>query len=296
MRFRLGLFLALAAAAAVSLGAASGPRPDPELCSACHEDQTTALAHSPHSVLDTQRLARRAGAESSCAACHGDASAHLDAGGSLGSIFSFGDDRSAGAKDEICLTCHATDHPGFRSSRHAAAGVDCTSCHSIHHAGWEGRALLKDASPAPAGGRELDRPSASCLRCHQDVFTRFEYNERHRLQPALLGCATCHDPHAAGDRTRLGGFSEEGCIRCHPDKGGPFVYEHAASRVEGCIACHSPHGSPNRHLLAFQSTAELCFSCHAVVPGFHSRFTLATACTNCHSSIHGSNFDAFFLK
>jgi hypothetical protein len=49
-------------------------------------------------------------------------------------------------------------------------------------------------------------------------------------------------------------------------------------------------------MLLFQNVAELCFSCHATVPGFHARFTLETQCTNCHSSIHGSNFDPFFLK
>jgi hypothetical protein len=49
-------------------------------------------------------------------------------------------------------------------------------------------------------------------------------------------------------------------------------------------------------MLKFQRTAELCFSCHAQVPGFHSRFTLDTVCTNCHATVHGSNFDRFFLK
>jgi len=98
----------------------------------------------------------------------------------------------------------------------------------------------------------------------------------------------------------LGGFKDETCIDCHTDKGGPFVFEHGSVQVEGCVACHTPHGSINRHLLTFQSTGELCYSCHATVPGFHvgtpPRFTFATNCTNCHSSIHGSNLDPFFLK
>jgi DmsE family decaheme c-type cytochrome len=306
MRIRHGWFLALAAASTLTVGATGGAghrddgdKPasgDPESCAACHQDEVTALTRSPHSVLDSKKLARRAGADSSCAACHGDAAVHLDAGGSLGTIFGFGDDRSAGARAERCLACHATDHPGFRASRHAAAGVDCTSCHSVHHAASGSSSLLRSPAPAPVGRRELGASSAVCHSCHEDVFTRFDFNEHHRLQEGILTCVSCHDPHAAGDRGRLGGFDQEACIRCHADKGGPFVYEHAASRVEGCLACHSPHGSPNRHLLAFQGTAELCFSCHGAVPGFHSGFTFATVCTNCHVSIHGSNFDGLFLK
>jgi hypothetical protein len=49
-------------------------------------------------------------------------------------------------------------------------------------------------------------------------------------------------------------------------------------------------------MLKFQEVGALCFSCHTQVPGFHASFTLETNCANCHSSIHGSNFDRFFLK
>ncbi len=111
-----------------------------------------------------------------------------------------------------------------------------------------------------------------------------------------MECISCHDPHKPSSRMMLGGFKQEACVRCHADKDGPYVFEHPALRVEGCVACHSPHGSPNRHLLHFQKDAELCLSCHALVPGFHSRFTLDTNCANCHSSIHGSNLDPGFLR
>jgi DmsE family decaheme c-type cytochrome len=147
----------------------------------------------------------------------------------------------------------------------------------------------------------MDGVSAACAECHADVAHDFEFNERHRLQEGILTCTSCHDPHGPSDRMRLAAFKQEACIDCHTDKGGPFVYEHGSSRVDGCVACHTPHGSVNRHLLTFQATGELCYSCHAVVPAFHvagspPRFGLDTNCTNCHSSIHGSNLDPFFLK
>jgi predicted CXXCH cytochrome family protein len=85
-------------------------------------------------------------------------------------------------------------------------------------------------------------------------------------------------------------------VKCHAAKGSPFVFEHASGFVEGCTACHHPHGSPNRYMLSFQSIGELCYSCHGVVPSFHSRFNADTVCTNCHYAIHGSNLDPFFLK
>jgi predicted CXXCH cytochrome family protein len=66
--------------------------------------------------------------------------------------------------------------------------------------------------------------------------------------------------------------------------------------VEGCVACHTPHGSVNRHMLHFQSTADLCFSCHVDIPGFHARFNRTTNCVNCHSAIHGSQMNPFFLR
>jgi DmsE family decaheme c-type cytochrome len=306
MRLRLFAILALAAATVLWIGAARGApqdgqggtmaSADPEVCAGCHEDQVLALAKNPHAALDREGLAARSGADSSCAACHGDSAAHIEAGGTVETIFGFGDDEPAGVKNERCLSCHGDTHPRFRSGPHAAAGLDCLSCHSIHSAKATSWALLRSGDPEPIGMRELGESSAACLSCHGDVVAQFEFNERHRLQEGVLDCVSCHDPHAPADRTQLAGFKQEQCVQCHTDKGGPFVFEHASSKVDGCVACHSPHGSPNRHMLNFQASAELCYSCHAVVPGFHSRFTLDTACTNCHSSIHGSNFDPFFLK
>jgi DmsE family decaheme c-type cytochrome len=146
--------------------------------------------------------------------------------------------------------------------------------------------------------------SRVCTDCHADVLTEFAFNERHRVGEGALECTSCHDPHAASSRSLLGGFKQQQCLACHTDKGGPFVFEHPASRGEGCTACHSSHGSPNRHMLAHQRVGELCFTCHAATPQFHSgfapagppRFGLDTQCTTCHSTLHGSNFDPFFLR
>ena len=268
---------------------------DVELCAACHEDLVAGFAAGPHAVLDREGMDERYDLTLSCSACHGDPAAHLEAGGGTDTIFSFG----AGAPHTVaagkCTECHGDDHPAFLRSPHARSGMACQSCHGIHaNAGdW---AMLKSHSGISAPMERIGTASATCTECHGAVFTQFEFNERHRLREGILDCQSCHDPHGPSTIAQLGGFKQEACVDCHGDKGGPFIFEHGASRVDGCVACHVPHGSPNRHMLKTQSVAELCYSCHAVVPGFHSRFNLDTQCTNCHSSIHGSNFDEAFLK
>ena len=263
-------------------------------CAGCHDSQIEAFLRGPHGAAEivSAAAATVTAAAPGCASCHGDAQAHMDEGGE-GPIFGFGDDDLPSLKSSRCLDCHAGTHPRFFATRHASAGLDCTSCHSIHEGG--GEALLKSSGVALAGFRE-DLPSASCAECHSEVFAEFSFNERHRLEEGILDCASCHDPHEPQARLALGGFKQDQCTSCHADKEGPFIFEHGGQRVEGCVACHDPHGAPNRHMLTFQSVADLCYSCHGVVPGFHTRFTAETQCTNCHSTIHGSNFDPYFLK
>ncbi len=265
-----------------------------ETCAGCHESEAEAFLRGPHSVLGEQGWAASHGADFGCSGCHGDPTAHLDSGGEPGNILAFSSEEFANAKSMQCLTCHADAHPAYLSSRHARAGLDCTSCHGAHAADGTKRFLLKPSDDADFAS--TIGASASCAGCHADVFVQFDSAERHRLQEGALDCSTCHDPHASSARWRLGGFKQEACVSCHADKSGPFVFEHGSQRVEGCVACHQPHGSPNRHMLTFQSVADLCYSCHAAVPGFHTRFNAESGCTNCHSTIHGSNFDSAFLK
>lgn len=268
-----------------------------EECGACHTDLVASFSNNPHSVLDDNAALLPEGSGSSCTSCHGDAARHIEEGGGVGNIFNFGDQHLASTRVEACQECHGNAHPRFLSSPHARAGMDCTSCHGMHGEDVEPPMLKGDLHTADGWpSDQVSESSASCYECHADVFDQFAFNERHRLQEDILECVSCHDPHAPATRTMLGGFKQQQCIECHQDKGGPWVFEHPAQRVEGCVACHTPHGSPNRHLLKFQNVAELCYSCHAAVPGFHARFTLESQCTNCHSTIHGSNFDPFFLK
>lgn len=285
--------------------AAGETSPMEAVCRLCHADKFQSLPNNPHSVLDTPPFREQTGNLLSCFNCHGEVSTHVVAGGGLGNVFAFREEPPM-AQTEACQDCHATTHPEFDMSAHARAGLSCSSCHVQHPDEPIAGALLRQPESALTG--RLDRLGASsavCVDCHESELAAFDFNERHRLREGTLECTSCHDPHAAPQRSLLGAIQRRGeCGDCHQDKTAPFVFEHPASPVEGCTACHSPHGSPNRHLLSHQRTGELCISCHASVPQFHvgfspvapPRFGLDTQCTNCHSAIHGSNLDPFLLK
>jgi DmsE family decaheme c-type cytochrome len=276
LALRLAGCLGLAAAVAVLAAArpAQQTAKGAEACAACHEDVVKAFARNPHS----------AAGKTSCAACHDGAVQHLEEGGGQ-NILAYKASDLPSRKNKTCLACHAEGQARFAAGPHGQAALDCGSCHGIH-GGKVNAALLRD------------KPTKTCAACHQDIMAKFQLNERHRLQEGILACTSCHDPHApqAGSQT-LGGFKQETCLKCHTDKGGPFLYEHGASRVEGCTICHEPHGSTNRHLLTTQSVPNLCFGCHVAAPSWHGRFDAkSTNCTSCHATIHGSNLSRIFLK
>lgn len=303
LRFVGPLAVAGALVTAALLGLASGGDPavaqswTPDDCTACHEEVVAGFDANPHSVA-------AGGGQADCSACHGDPSEHIASGGE-GAIFAFAEGDSHLKINENCLDCHDDAHSRFESGPHARAGMDCTSCHSIHGDGDRPTAGLmkRPVTRTEPVTEEVGIASAACVDCHAEVAAQFQLNERHRLEEGIIDCSDCHDPHGPSTRLRLGGFKQDQCISCHTDKGGPFVFEHGAQKVEGCSACHEPHGSVNRHMLHFQSVAEQCYSCHPAVPQFHlgfgpgpARFDLDTQCTNCHSTIHGSNLDPGFLK
>jgi DmsE family decaheme c-type cytochrome len=99
-------------------------------------------------------------------------------------------------------------------------------------------------------------------------------------------------------------WANELCLKCHTEKRGPFLWEHAPVR-ENCMNCHDPHGSNHEKLLAAKQPY-LCQRCHLNTrhPGtlYDQRNSLGGpsitaasnravehACRNCHQNIHGGN-------
>jgi predicted CXXCH cytochrome family protein len=264
-----------------------------------------------------------------CETCHGPGKAHADAEENAagdpdkekaGTKLIFAFNGSPKENSERCMSCHITSQQqdGFAHSQHAAAGVSCNECHSAHlvkevkaekPAGvhfaqavffqvpelpditrWLHNSLLKESEPN------------LCFSCHGNIQAQFALPIHHRVPEGLMKCTDCHNPHGSMNRVSLNAPYWETCVKCHVEKRGPWVYEHAAVLVEGCIVCHNPHGSTNHFMLVRREGRQLCLQCHtgfheqAGVP--HSRLGFQTSgeCTRCHVTVHGSNLDVNFLR
>lgn len=272
-----------------------------EICQGCHEDIFNALKKNLHQLVETDK--KRGFEGRACEACHGPGSNHV---GSQSA-----DDIRNPAKlkpteaDRMCLTCHR-NQPTLMSriqSSHAKNQVICVSCHSIHKNRPSGL-----VAPKPT---EINQ---QCAQCHADVWARFQRPYTHKLPQGAMSCVDCHNPHGSvlAKMVSTANANEPGCFRCHGDKRGPFIYEHAPMRLEGCGACHEPHGSANPRMLTRAEVRYVCLECHSNLPGPRppANGTLGTAppafhdfrvarfqqCSLCHQKIHGSYVDRRLLK
>jgi predicted CXXCH cytochrome family protein len=294
-------------------------------CRACHKPEVIEFGKTAHASLPEHN-----DSVVGCEMCHGAGKAHADAqeaahGDDAKSaaanklIFAF--KGSPKANSERCLQCHQTskDQSQFDHSSHARNGVACLDCHAIH---------LVEASDNPKGesvqsaqAKFFSVPSLPeehrwltssllkrnqpelCYQCHGNVRASFALATHHRVPEGAMKCTDCHSPHGTNNLHEMHQAGTQTCTSCHTEKRGPFVFEHAASRVEGCTACHTPHGSSNKMLLARREERVLCLQCHvgspsttSVMPHNLQSFQAQGTCTRCHSVIHGSNFDKDFLN
>jgi DmsE family decaheme c-type cytochrome len=275
-------------------------------CKTCHADLWQPFYKNPHfkSVASGKEPPDHTG----CEGCHGPGQAHVAARGGKTTIPRAFSLMSSDQALNTCLDCHAKDLPraNIRRSEHTLNGVACTSCHSIHHSATPKYLLAK-------------QQNEMCYTCHNQVRAQFSMPSKHRVNEGFMQCSDCHNPHGTFDATwRMGqrprlvqqaAGSEEACMKCHIDKRGPFVFEHAPVRVEGCETCHSPHGSMNAKLLRRPVVFTVCLECHNGtasgtrndgVPLQTSRHNLLDPkfqkCVTCHVMVHGSNSDPYFLR
>jgi len=262
-----------------------------ETCAACHEDKVPAkLLH--HKAIETNKRYNRVG--QSCEACHGPGSEHAESADII-KILSF---KSAPAArvNQACLTCHgnALRMTGRSMDPHSRNALSCISCHVIHKPAVE--PLLVKA------------PAELCTGCHLEVKAEFARPFRHKLQEGMVTCVDCHNPHGTVRNTalRVHAGNEAGCLNCHGDKRGPFIFEHAPMDLQGCASCHEPHWSVNPRMLKRADVKSLCLECHTLMPAarmggpppaFHDLSSPRYQnCTVCHVKVHGSNVNRELLK
>lgn len=264
-----------------------------EDCAVCHEDVTKAFDKTPHAVLEKSP---KYNLKNSCESCHGPGEDHASNNGDKAKIITFKAGVNKKEYSAKCLACHNKDHelPAFAGSTHAKMGLVCVDCHKVH-SGARMTRLLKD------------QPNALCFSCHIQRRGDFSKPYHHRVKENAMRCIDCHQPHSGIDRrqqrTQISG--DMVCTRCHREKEGPFVFEHAVLKIKDCLACHEPHGSNNPKMLVRSTVRTLCLECHSTSPGvltsqppsFHDvRLPRYQNCTTCHVKIHGSNSSPKLLR
>ncbi len=261
-----------------------------EVCADCH-DNVENFHLTPHGRYMSDRPALE---EFSCESCHGSAVAHIEEGDPAKIINPAKQDQFG---SQMCLTCHKESMlDDWAFSHHNSADLNCSSCHTVHSG--EAHSLKKE-------NPEL------CYDCHTDVRASQFMPSHHPIGEGALECKDCHNVHGGQTALTMDNTGRELCFSCHADVEGPFVYEHAPV-MEDCMICHTPHGSVADKLLK-QNEPALCLNCHAMhfhatVEGVDGDFTtpqaperagvstpdgfkraMLTKCTQCHSSVHGSD-------
>lgn len=304
MRLRY-LVLALAGAAVLfGGGSAFGQAGAPAAgwsasdCASCHDK----------AVGPTFQHTKHAGLPQSCASCHTDVAAHMKAqmsGEKNGPVPSM-KKLTANQISEVCLTCHEKGgQQNYVASMHARRNVACTSCHSVHSAKSAQAQLVTKVD------------SDLCFTCHKSERAKAQRTSHHPVREGKMSCASCHNPHD-GSRPKMiqADSVNDLCYKCHAEKRGPFLFEHAPVREE-CTTCHEPHGTNHRRLLA-QKMPNMCWTCHFTGSGHFAQNTNADrhgteqggyqvappgtsnfptinsrmiekSCNNCHVAVHGSN-------
>ncbi len=268
------------------------------MCRACHPAVAATFAQTAMGrlFLNAPRNAKEAHA---CETCHGPGKAHMDAGGGKGKggmiTFARNDPTPIALRNAICLDCHAKgDRMFWKGSAHVRRDVACTNCHRV----------MENVSPKHnlAKVNEIE----TCGTCHLQKRAQQLRSSHMPLREGKMSCSSCHNPHGTTSQALLKENSpNETCYTCHPEKRGPFLWEHAPV-AESCMNCHEPHGTNHEKLLKI-AKPRLCQQCH-VLPGHPSnpygndppslRFVGARQCSNCHANVHGSNHPAgrFFAR
>jgi DmsE family decaheme c-type cytochrome len=256
---------------------------DDETCLGCHEDLNLSLKATAHRLSSE---IEKPATTVTCVSCHAGAAAHID---------DPTPDNIVNPANQIgldiiknCTQCHeghsALDDYGYDA--HSIAELSCTSCHKVH---------TTDAKLL------LDEDAEFCFACHESTRDEFRRRSNHPVLQKAMTCLDCHSFVMRDDQAIIYDLVQH-CRDCHPEQGGPFLYEHQAVNAysaqsgTGCMDCHHPHGGPNDRLLR-QAGNQNCTGCH-----FPARHGIAhggsfadQACQYCHIDTHGSFVSNFYL-
>lgn len=210
------------------------------------------------------------------------------------------------SRQDLCLECHnQSPLQAWHSSTHDQVGVACTDCHNPHPDSSVRQVVNISHTSVQRPKRlpmSVNEPQA-CYKCHPKIKGRTMLPSHHPIPEGKVTCSDCHDPHGESERNLKGETVNMVCYKCHAEKQGPFVYQHAPVEQD-CNICHEPHGTVAYNLLR-QPPTFLCLRCHTghrSPPADHFgqgvadidgntdlRPALYTNCTQCHTQVHGSD-------
>lgn len=251
------------------------------LCVDCHDDYTESLAHTAHSLTQSNNPQGL-----DCASCHSGAAEHVEDP----SVENIGNpvNLPVGEQNNLCASCHRPHSTAGSVGMdvHLEQGFGCNECHSVH----QGQDNLLNL--------EVEN---LCQKCHQGVLLQFQSRSNHPVNDGIVSCVSCHD-FTGKSEPNFGHGPSANCASCHPEQSGPHMYEHPvavsfATEGSNCTECHSPHGSPHEKLLK-TPTSVLCQQCHGTPPLHrtkHSGLGAKFECADCHSQTHGSNDNRLML-
>lgn len=236
-------------------------------CSACHEEEITALAGSVHEPAE--------GSAARCVNCHGDVHAIPRRRDLLT------DALSPVNQTSVCGQCHQDMMEGYLHSEHAKAllvsgltsAPACTSCHGDH-------GILPRANPQSRTSHK--NSPETCGGCHELILVHWKDESTHGAiwQAGEEGpvCTTCHEAHDIADPTTVDmrtQFPHE-CGNCHSELNKTFhdsfhgkATELGHRQAAICSDCHTPHqnlpADDPRSSIHPDNLAATCGACHANV-------------------------------
>ncbi len=268
---------------------------DDALCTKCHDEYDGQVL----SVYKTRHGVKADGRTPGCQSCHGSSVAHIKNSAKtsprtapdvvFGVKLKLKTASRPDAQNESCLACHDTMRTvqHWAGSGHEAADVTCAGCHRLHATNEH---LLT-----------ADTEVETCLDCHRKQRANLRKRSTHPLfdashadGSASMTCTSCHGPHGTvGEKLVDANTINDKCYECHQEKKAPVLWEHSIVK-ENCLACHNVHGS-NHEMMLTAKSPRLCQQCHEqgrhqTVAGETNSFLVVNrGCSNCHSSIHGTN-------